>query len=142
LSLHLIVGNLIAVTISNEMISLYKETLLDQESLQINLGSELVSLKTALSNPRTVLENTTFGENREKIFKVSQELSIQEKDLKLFLEQNPSTELIGEFTSVQKSPRTILFALIGFIAGLLLSITLVFIRGSIKGINVKKEITL
>jgi hypothetical protein len=124
------------------MISLYKETLLDQESLQINLGSELVSLKTALSNPRTVLENTTFGENREKIFKVSQELSIQEKDLKLFLEQNPSTELIGEFTSVQKSPRTILFALIGFIAGLLLSITLVFIRGSIKGINVKKEITL
>ena len=83
------------------------------------------------------------AEISSKIFLLSQEKIIQETNLQSLITHIPSNSaLIGEITSSQTDPKTIKFALQGFIFGMILSIVLALIIGKFKAYKEENAITL
>ena len=79
----------------------------------------------------------------DKIFKLTQEKNIQEKNRQTLMSQTSSNSaLIGEITSEQINPKTIKFVLQGFMFGMIFSIFLALIIGKFKAYKEEKEIIL
>lgn len=143
----------------NELIYSYKNSILDFESEKVSLENELLILQ----DPHSLADNQFFLNMEkelinfqtqssylsDKIFNLIQEKTLLENELSIWQNANTiskmtfenNSKLVGEIKTVITKPRPILFAIIGFIFGITLSIILVLIIG-IKANKDEKEITL
>jgi len=119
----------------NQIIHSYKISMLDLESKSLKIKNELLNLQDSLAEINLASKSeSNYSYEAEKILGLIQQKRILEQNIQSLKNKTHSTssELIGKFAIGEIKPRTTLFALLGSIIGMMVSIILVIFIGIFK----------